>query len=120
MGISLVSQRAGALSKLYKKIGVLANRAPVKGTLVLRPLGAHFARRAKVLAVTADNPHMSFQRESNGPAPLEALFRADTVNMECSEDEDDHAAFVMSLSRLAFNLATVAVGSQPVPAPARQ
>ena len=74
---------------------------------------------ANVWPRPADNPHMSFSRESNGPAPLEALFRADTVRMEYAEDEDEHAAFVMSLSRLAQNLAAVSEVSRQSPMPAR-
>ena len=54
---------------------------------------------------------MSYQRESTGPAPLEALFRADTVRLEIEEDEDDHTTFVMNLSRLASSLAAVSIPS---------
>jgi hypothetical protein len=49
---------------------------------------------------------MSLHREQNGPAPLEALFRGESSRLDFGEDEDDHSAFVMSLSRLANNLAT--------------
>ncbi len=67
----------------------------------------------------ADNPHMSLQRESNGPAPLEALFRAESGRMEYSEDEDEHSAFVMSLSRLAVSLANMSEVARPSATPAR-
>jgi len=61
---------------------------------------------------------MSMKREFNQPAPLEALFRTDTVRFEFTEEEDDHNAFVMSLSQLAQNLqaaATPAGVPQPLP-----
>ena len=39
--------------------------------------------------------------------------------MEYAEDEDEHMVFVMSLSRLAQNLAVVSEVSRPAPMPAR-
>lgn len=100
-------------------MGVLANLATRSGRWY--PAHSRFILRARpnVWRGPADNPHMFPQRESNGPAPLEALFRADSGRMEYSEDEDEHSAFVMSLSRLAVNLASMSEVARPAATPVR-
>jgi hypothetical protein len=62
---------------------------------------------------------MSLHRENPGPAPLEALFRAESSRLDFEEDEEDHNAFVMSLSRLATNLASYAETQQRAQTPSR-
>ena len=62
---------------------------------------------------------MSLHKENNGPAPLEALFRAESSRLDFGEDEDDHSVFVTSLSRLAVNLASYSDTRQRAATPIR-